>query len=123
MQYWELVGKVVGNVQKNMMKKNYKSLSEKGFDDIDIYKIMGISHVSGIKYKKIMNGTYVEPDKNRKKYEKPGRPYTMEIEEFTEEYNKYSAKKMPDSEIYKKLGLSRSTGKRYKKKMLQNKEQ
>ncbi len=111
-------------ISNDEFKKNYMSLSEKGFTDQDIYKIMGISHVSGIKYKKIMNGTYVKQKKRcEKKYEHPGRPLILSLEEFTTEYNKYYAKGMSDKAIYEKLGISQSTGKKYKKKMLQNKNQ
>lgn len=105
-------------------EKNYKTLSAKGFMDQDIYKIMGISHVSGIKYKKIMNGTYVEPERNKeKKYEHPGRPLLISQEKFTEEYTKYKKEKLSDKVIYEKLGISQSAGKIYKKRMLQNENQ
>lgn len=105
-------------------EKNYKTLSAKGFMDQDIYKIMGISHVSGIKYKKIMNGTYVEPERNKeKKYEHPGRPLLINQEKFTEEYTKYKKEKLSDKVIYEKLGISQSAGKIYKKRMLQNENQ
>lgn len=105
-------------------ERNYKTLSAKGFNDQDIYKIMGISHVSGIKYKKIMNGTYVEPERNKeKKYEHPGRPLLINQEKFTEEYTKYKKEKLSDKVIYEKLGISQSAGKIYKKRMLQNENQ
>ncbi|MDD6215321.1 MAG: hypothetical protein PUB28_01030 [Roseburia sp.] len=105
-------------------ERNYKTLSAKGFKDQDIYKIMGISYVSGVKYKKIMNGTYVEQERSReKKYEHPGRPMRLNIEEFTEKYTEYKKEKLSDKVIYEKLGISQATGKKYKKRMLQNENQ